>query len=129
MSSQLILLCLKAMLFICCNWYFLSCFKIWNNHIFFTDVNDIKFVINYDYPNSSEDYVHRIGRTARSSNTGTAYTFFTANNAKQANELIQVLQEANQKVHPKLIQLAQSARAFGRGKSRFNSKSCLVSHL
>ncbi|XP_033630314.1 probable ATP-dependent RNA helicase DDX17 isoform X2 [Asterias rubens] len=83
------------------------------------DVNDIKFVINYDYPNSSEDYVHRIGRTARSSNTGTAYTFFTANNAKQANELIQVLQEANQKVHPKLIQLAQSARAFGRGRQRY----------
>lgn len=32
---------------------------------FFLDVNDIKFVINYDYPNTSEDYVHRIGRTGR----------------------------------------------------------------
>ncbi|XP_038064445.1 probable ATP-dependent RNA helicase DDX17 isoform X2 [Patiria miniata] len=83
------------------------------------DVHDIKFVINYDYPNSSEDYVHRIGRTARSENTGTAYTFFTSNNARQANELIQVLQEAKQKVHPKLIQLAQSARAFGRGRQRY----------
>jgi superfamily II DNA/RNA helicase len=78
-------------------------------------VHDIKFVINYDYPNSSEDYVHRIGRTARSENTGTAYTFFTANNAKQASELISVLQEANQKVHPRLIQMAQSARGFGKG--------------
>lgn len=29
------------------------------------DVSDIKFVINYDYPNNSEDYVHRIGRTGR----------------------------------------------------------------
>ena len=29
------------------------------------DVDDIKYVINYDYPNNSEDYVHRIGRTAR----------------------------------------------------------------
>lgn len=29
------------------------------------DVHDIKFVINYDYPNNSEDYVHRIGRTGR----------------------------------------------------------------
>ncbi|XP_022105084.1 probable ATP-dependent RNA helicase DDX17 isoform X2 [Acanthaster planci] len=83
------------------------------------DVHDIKFVINYDYPNSSEDYVHRIGRTARSENTGTAYTFFTSNNAKQASELIQVLQEANQKVHPKLVQLAQSARAFGKGRQRY----------
>ncbi len=29
------------------------------------DVDDIKFVINYDYPQCSEDYVHRIGRTGR----------------------------------------------------------------
>lgn len=60
------------------------------------DVDDVKFVINYDYPNCSEDYVHRIGRTARSNKTGTAYTFFTSNNAKQAQELIDVLQEAKQ---------------------------------
>lgn len=45
------------------------------------DVEDVKFVINYDYPNNSEDYVHRIGRTGRSQNTGTAYTFFTPNNS------------------------------------------------
>ncbi len=32
---------------------------------FCSDVDDIKFVINYDYPNNSEDYVHRIGRTGR----------------------------------------------------------------
>ena len=29
------------------------------------DVDDVKFVINFDFPNSSEDYVHRIGRTGR----------------------------------------------------------------
>merc|ERR1719458_1680098 len=29
------------------------------------DVDDVKFVINYDYPNNSEDYIHRIGRTGR----------------------------------------------------------------
>lgn len=45
------------------------------------DVEDVKFVINYDYPNNSEDYVHRIGRTGRSSHTGTAYTLFTPNNS------------------------------------------------
>ena len=27
------------------------------------DVDDVKFVINYDYPNNSEDYIHRIGKT------------------------------------------------------------------
>ncbi|ETN69469.1 hypothetical protein NECAME_15289 [Necator americanus] len=32
---------------------------------FLPHVDDIKYVINYDYPNNSEDYVHRIGRTGR----------------------------------------------------------------
>uniref|UniRef100_A0A8C6PW60 RNA helicase n=4 Tax=Nothobranchiidae TaxID=405002 RepID=A0A8C6PW60_NOTFU len=71
------------------------------------DVEDVKFVINYDYPNSSEDYIHRIGRTARSQKTGTAYTFFTPNNMKQAGDLISVLREANQAINPKLIQMAE----------------------
>lgn len=61
-----------------------------------TDVEDVKFVINYDYPNNSEDYVHRIGRTGRSNNTGTAYTLFTFQNSAKANDLINVLKEANQ---------------------------------
>lgn len=73
----------------------------------FTDVEDVKFVINYDYPNSSEDYIHRIGRTARSQKKGTAYTFFTPNNMKQANDLISVLREANQAINPKLVQMAE----------------------
>lgn len=70
-------------------------------------MEDVKFVINYDYPNSSEDYIHRIGRTARSQKTGTAYTFFTPNNSKQAGDLVSVLREANQAINPKLIQMAE----------------------
>lgn len=62
----------------------------------YSDVEDVKFVINFDYPNNSEDYVHRIGRTGRSNNTGTAYTLFTYQNASKANDLINVLKEANQ---------------------------------
>ena len=34
------------------------------------DVNDIKYVINYDFPKEAEDYVHRIGRTGRKTNEG-----------------------------------------------------------
>lgn len=59
-------------------------------------MEDVKFVINFDYPNNSEDYVHRIGRTGRSNNTGTAYTLFTYQNASKAGDLINVLKEANQ---------------------------------
>lgn len=79
---------------------------IFENTIDSIDVEDVKFVINYDYPNSSEDYVHRIGRTGRSHQTGTAYTFFTRNSAKQAADLILVLSEANQQIHPKLREMA-----------------------
>ena len=39
------------------------------------DIDDIRLVINYDVPNDCEDYVHRIGRTARANNDGCAITF------------------------------------------------------
>ncbi|XP_025038363.1 putative ATP-dependent RNA helicase DDX17 isoform X2 [Pelodiscus sinensis] len=90
------------------------------------DVEDVKFVINYDYPNSSEDYVHRIGRTARSTNKGTAYTFFTPGNLKQARELIKVLEEANQAINPKLMQLVDhrgGGGGGGGGRSRYRTVS------
>lgn len=90
------------------------------------DVEDVKFVINYDYPNSSEDYVHRIGRTARSTNKGTAYTFFTPGNLKQARELIKVLEEANQAINPKLMQLVDH-RGGGGGGGKTLMHSCLSS--
>ncbi len=38
------------------------------------DIKDIDLVINYDVPNDAEDYVHRIGRTARAKTTGVAIT-------------------------------------------------------
>ncbi len=38
------------------------------------DVNDLAMVINYDLPNEVENYVHRIGRTARAGKSGKAYT-------------------------------------------------------
>ncbi|KAJ6658914.1 hypothetical protein lerEdw1_019550 [Lerista edwardsae] len=89
------------------------------------DVEDVKFVINYDYPNSSEDYVHRIGRTARSTNKGTAYTFFTPGNLKQARELIKVLEEANQAINPKLMQLVdhRGGGGGGGGRSRYRTSN------
>jgi len=86
-----------------CNWCYVGCAA---------DVDDIKYVINFDYPNSSEDYVHRIGRTARASKRGTSYTFFTVANARQSKDLIEVLKEAKQQVNPKLMQLQGVASAF-----------------
>lgn len=73
------------------------------------DVKDVKYVINYDFPGSLEDYVHRIGRTGRAGAKGTAYTFFTAANARFAKELIAILQEAGQKVNPDLTAMGRGA--------------------
>ena len=80
------------------------------------DVDDVKFVINFDYPNNSEDYIHRIGRTGRKDRTGTAYTLFTPTNAPKAHDLIQVLQEAKQVVNPKLQELSSFGGRKGGGR-------------
>ncbi len=41
------------------------------------DIEDIDLVINFDVPHDGEDYIHRIGRTARAATKGTAYTFIS----------------------------------------------------
>ena len=78
------------------------------------DVKDIEVVINYDFPggvNGVEDYVHRIGRTARGNAEGKAYTFFTMGDSKRATQLIGVLKRAEQEVPEGLLK-------FDRGGSR-----------
>ncbi|KAI0402945.1 Phosphomethylpyrimidine kinase-domain-containing protein [Xylaria palmicola] len=92
------------------------------------DVRNITHVINYDYPNNSEDYIHRIGRTGRAGAKGTAITFFTTDNSKQARDLVGVLQEAKQQVDPRLAEMARygggggggryGGRGYGRGGHR-----------
>lgn len=67
------------------------------------DVPDVEYVINYSFPLTIEDYVHRIGRTGRAGKTGTAHTFFTAFDKGHSGELIQVLREANQEVPDALL--------------------------
>ena len=53
------------------------------------DVDDVKFVINYDYPNNSEDYIHRIGRTGKSLSEA---LIFASNNPQCDNRLFIELQ-------------------------------------
>lgn len=83
-------------------------------------MKDIKCVVNYDFPTSLEDYVHRIGRTGRAGARGTAFTFFTHSNAKFARDLIKILQEAGQIVSPALSGLARSAAPSFGGNSLFS---------
>ncbi|KAK4226097.1 Rapamycin-insensitive companion of mTOR, N-term-domain-containing protein [Podospora fimiseda] len=81
------------------------------------DVRNITHVLNYDYPNNSEDYIHRIGRTGRAGAKGTAITFFTTDNSKQARDLVNVLQEAKQVIDPRLAEMARYSG--GGGSSRY----------
>jgi len=53
------------------------------------DIDNIDLVINYDVPHDGEDYVHRIGRTARAQSDGTAYTLV---NEKEQGQFLQIEQ-------------------------------------
>lgn len=55
------------------------------------DVNNISHIINYDIPASSETYIHRIGRTARATKSGDAYTFITSEDNRQVREIEKAL--------------------------------------
>ncbi|KAJ3744224.1 P-loop containing nucleoside triphosphate hydrolase protein [Lentinula detonsa] len=83
------------------------------------DVKDIGYVINFDFPNNCEDYVHRVGRTGRAGKKGTAFTYFTTENARSARELVPILREAKAIVPPELEEMAMLGG--GGGKSRYNS--------
>jgi len=77
--------------------------------LFLLDVEDITHVINYDFPPGGvEDYIHRIGRTARANKKGTAITFFTPEDVKYAAKLVGVMKEAGQEVNPQLFSIVQS---------------------
>ncbi|MBC7863972.1 MAG: ATP-dependent helicase, partial [Bacteroidia bacterium] len=62
------------------------------------DVDGIDLVVNYDAPPDPEDYVHRIGRTARAASHGTAVTFI---NEKDFRKLIRIEQLIGKEV-PKM---------------------------
>ncbi|CAM8885354.1 unnamed protein product [Rhodiola kirilowii] len=67
------------------------------------DIPDVEVVINYSFPLTTEDYVHRIGRTGRAGKKGVAHTFFMQENKGLAGELVNVLREAKQIVPESLL--------------------------
>ncbi|XP_049874517.1 ATP-dependent RNA helicase p62-like [Pectinophora gossypiella] len=71
------------------------------------DVDGVTHVINYDFPNTSEDYIHRIGRTGRQDNKGVSHTLLTSEDERQAKNIIAVLKEANQEVPQDLEDMAR----------------------
>ncbi|RKP25219.1 P-loop containing nucleoside triphosphate hydrolase protein [Syncephalis pseudoplumigaleata] len=62
------------------------------------DIPNVEYVINYTFPLTIEDYVHRIGRTGRGGRKGIAHTLFTATEKHLAGALQNVLRQANQEI-------------------------------
>jgi len=67
------------------------------------DIPKVEYVINYSFPLTIQDYVHRIGRTGRAGATGISHTFFQPFDKTHAGELVAVLKESNQVVPEDLL--------------------------
>ena len=90
------------------------------------DIDDIRLVINYDVPHDSEDYVHRIGRTARANNDGVALTFVNEKEQSNFKQIENFLERDIYKI-PVPEELGEAPeykpRSYdGRGKQNFRAK-------
>ncbi len=87
------------------------------------DINDVKIVINYDFPNNIEDYVHRIGRTGRSGRTGISYALMTSENVGIYRNLRNLLIKAEQEIPRELEVADRGGSSRGRGGFRGRGRS------
>lgn len=62
------------------------------------DIEGINLVINYDIPSDAEDYVHRIGRTARGDNTGVAITFINQDDCYNFSKIEKLIEKEVKKL-------------------------------
>ena len=87
------------------------------------DIDDIEMVINYDVPHDTEDYVHRIGRTARANRDGVAITFVNEQDMYWFQQIERFLEKVVDKMTlpegcgegPEYIKLNKPSKGNGRG--------------
>lgn len=82
------------------------------------DIKGVGLVVNYDVPNNSEDYVHRIGRTGRAGAKGYAITFLTRSDGWKAGGIIKIMESTNQEISPELRALCKGGGGSGGGNNR-----------
>lgn len=97
------------------------------------DIDDIEMVINYDVPHDTEDYVHRIGRTARANRDGRAITFVSEEDLYWFQQIEKFLEKVVDKMPlpegcgegPEYIKLNKPKKkgANGRNNRRGNGKN------
>uniref|UniRef100_A0A8C2Y560 RNA helicase n=1 Tax=Coturnix japonica TaxID=93934 RepID=A0A8C2Y560_COTJA len=93
------------------------------------DIENVQHVINFDLPNTIEDYVHRIGRTGRCGNPGKAVSFFDdQSDSHLVQSLLKVLSEAQQEVPAWLEEMAleRPNTVSSLGAQRINTGSSRV---
>ncbi|MFN3852577.1 MAG: DEAD/DEAH box helicase [Spirosomataceae bacterium] len=61
------------------------------------DINNLNLVINFDVPRDAEDYIHRIGRTARAETTGTSMTFINEKDQRKIASIERLLEREVEK--------------------------------
>lgn len=74
------------------------------------DIPDVEVVLNYTFPLTIEDYVHRIGRTGRAGKNGISYTFFQPGDKSHAGELQQVMRQAGQDIPESLMKFGSTIK-------------------
>jgi ATP-dependent RNA helicase DDX3X len=86
------------------------------------DFPNIPYVINYDLPSNIDDYIHRIGRTGRCGNEGTAISFVNEN-TRITKDLYKLLKKSNQAIPDWFEELHKKAEysSFPTYKKSFNS--------
>jgi len=79
------------------------------------DIKGVGLVLNYDPANNTEDYVHRIGRTARAGAKGYAVTLLTSADGHKAAGIVEVMKRTDQEIPAELRDLAGSGGGGGGG--------------
>lgn len=64
------------------------------------DIKEINMVINYDVPHDAEDYVHRVGRTARANTKGEAFTLVTDKDMYKFRNIEKLIEASIEKLQP-----------------------------
>ena len=82
------------------------------------DFPPLSAVINYDFPDSTASYIHRIGRTGRAGRFGTSYTFYTTDDLPDLRIVVNVMRESGIEVQ----QWLQDHYTKSQGTSRLSKK-------
>jgi len=69
------------------------------------DFKGVETVVNYDFPQSSATYIHRIGRTGRAGRSGTAVTFFTISDFDTLRSIVGVMRQSGCEVPEWMLRL------------------------